>query len=80
MEGLTYPIPFSQPEAITRIAQAAEKLGYDSAPRPRLLKRPSPSARRGVTDLLGLYFAANSVVEVIDQMQMFAEQVAPKIR
>jgi probable F420-dependent oxidoreductase len=30
MEGLTYPIPFSEPEAVIRIAQAAEKLGYDS--------------------------------------------------
>jgi alkanesulfonate monooxygenase SsuD/methylene tetrahydromethanopterin reductase-like flavin-dependent oxidoreductase (luciferase family) len=34
----------------------------------------------GVTHLLGLYFAANSVDELIDQMQMFAEQVAPKIK
>ena len=25
MEGLTYPIPFSDPETIIRIAQAAEK-------------------------------------------------------
>ncbi len=30
MEGLTYPIPFSDPENIIRIAQAAEKFGYDS--------------------------------------------------
>ncbi len=30
MEGLTYPIPFSDPENVIRIAQAAEKLGYDS--------------------------------------------------
>lgn len=30
MEGLTYPIPFSDPENIIRIAQAAETLGYDS--------------------------------------------------
>ena len=29
MEGLTYPIPFSDPETIIRIAQAAEKFGYD---------------------------------------------------
>jgi probable F420-dependent oxidoreductase len=34
----------------------------------------------GVTHLLGLYFAANSVDELIDQMQMFAEDVAPKIK
>src|SRR5258706_545383 len=30
MEGLTYPIPFSDPDNVIRIAQAAEKLGYDS--------------------------------------------------
>ena len=30
MEGLTYPIPFSDPENVIRIAKAAEKLGYDS--------------------------------------------------
>ncbi len=30
MEGLTYPIPFSDPENVIRIAQAAEKLGYNS--------------------------------------------------
>jgi probable F420-dependent oxidoreductase len=30
MEGLTYPIPFSDPENVIKIAQAAEKFGYDS--------------------------------------------------
>src|SRR5215468_8341113 len=30
MEGLTYPIPFSDPENVIRIAQAAEQFGYDS--------------------------------------------------
>jgi hypothetical protein len=30
--------------------------------------------------LLGLYFAVDSVEELLDQMQMFAEQVVPKIR
>jgi probable F420-dependent oxidoreductase len=34
----------------------------------------------GVTHLLGLYFAANTVDELIDQMQIFAEEVTPKIR
>jgi len=34
----------------------------------------------GVTHLLGLYFAAASVDELIDQMQMFAEDVAPHVR
>ena len=30
MEGLTYPVPFSDPETVIRIAQCAEKLGYHS--------------------------------------------------
>jgi probable F420-dependent oxidoreductase len=34
----------------------------------------------GVTHLLGLYFAVNSVEELLDQMQMFAEEVMPKLR
>ncbi len=33
----------------------------------------------GVTHLLGLYFAANDVQELLDQMQLFAESVMPKI-
>jgi alkanesulfonate monooxygenase SsuD/methylene tetrahydromethanopterin reductase-like flavin-dependent oxidoreductase (luciferase family) len=34
----------------------------------------------GVTHLLGLYFAANSVQELIDQMQIFGEEVTPKVK
>lgn len=34
----------------------------------------------GVTHLLGLYFAANSVPELLDQMQVFAEEVMPKVK
>ena len=34
----------------------------------------------GVTHLLGLYFAANPVQELIDQMQIFGEEVTPKIK
>ena len=30
MEGLTYPIPFSNPEDLVRIARHAESLGYHS--------------------------------------------------
>ena len=30
MEGLTYPIPFSDPEALIQIAKHAERLGYHS--------------------------------------------------
>jgi alkanesulfonate monooxygenase SsuD/methylene tetrahydromethanopterin reductase-like flavin-dependent oxidoreductase (luciferase family) len=33
----------------------------------------------GVTHLLGLYFAANDVQELLDQMQFFAEEITPKI-
>jgi alkanesulfonate monooxygenase SsuD/methylene tetrahydromethanopterin reductase-like flavin-dependent oxidoreductase (luciferase family) len=34
----------------------------------------------GVTHFLGLYFAANGVAELLDQMQVFAEEVMPKIK
>jgi len=34
----------------------------------------------GVTHFLGLYFAANSVEHLLDQMQVFAEEVMPKVR
>jgi probable F420-dependent oxidoreductase len=34
----------------------------------------------GVTHFLGLFFAANSVQELMDQMQMFAEEVRPKLK
>ena len=33
----------------------------------------------GITHLLGLYFAAGSVPDLIDQMQLFAEEVIPKL-
>lgn len=33
----------------------------------------------GVTHLLGLYFAANDIQELLDQMQFFAEEITPKI-
>jgi probable F420-dependent oxidoreductase len=33
----------------------------------------------GVTHFLGLFFAANSVPELLDQMQIFAQEVRPKI-
>ncbi|MFT8247090.1 LLM class flavin-dependent oxidoreductase [Roseomonas sp. BN140053] len=33
----------------------------------------------GVTHFLGLYFAANDVQELLDQMERFAEEVMPKI-
>jgi alkanesulfonate monooxygenase SsuD/methylene tetrahydromethanopterin reductase-like flavin-dependent oxidoreductase (luciferase family) len=33
----------------------------------------------GVTHFLGLYFAANDLQELLDQMQVFAEEVMPRI-
>jgi len=33
----------------------------------------------GVTHLLGLYFAANDIQELLDQMQFFAEEITPRI-
>jgi hypothetical protein len=33
----------------------------------------------GVTHLLGLYFAVNDVQELLDQMQLFAEEIMPRI-
>ena len=31
-----------------------------------------------MTHLLGLYFAANTVEELVDQMQIFGEEVTPE--
>jgi hypothetical protein len=33
----------------------------------------------GVTHLLGLYFAVNTVDELLDQMTLFAEEVVPHL-
>jgi probable F420-dependent oxidoreductase len=44
-----------------------------------IIERALAFKAAGVTHLLGLYFAANSVSELLDQMQMFAELVMPKI-
>ena len=33
----------------------------------------------GVTHLLGLYFAVNTAKELLDQMTLFAEEVAPRL-
>ena len=44
-----------------------------------IIERALALKAAGVTHLLGLYFAANSVSELMDQMQMFAEEVTPKI-
>ena len=44
-----------------------------------VIARAAAFRAAGVTHFLGLFFAANSVSELLDQMQMFAEEVRPKI-
>lgn len=44
-----------------------------------VVSRAQAFREAGVTHFLGLFFAANSVPELLDQMQMFAEEVRPKI-
>jgi probable F420-dependent oxidoreductase len=44
-----------------------------------VVSRAQAFKEAGVTHFLGLFFAANSVAELLDQMQMFAEEVRPKI-
>jgi alkanesulfonate monooxygenase SsuD/methylene tetrahydromethanopterin reductase-like flavin-dependent oxidoreductase (luciferase family) len=34
----------------------------------------------GVTHLLGIYFAGHSVQDLLDQMQLFSEEVMPHLR
>jgi hypothetical protein len=45
----------------------------------QVVERAARLKEAGVTHFLGLYFAANDVLELLDQMQMFAEQVVPRI-
>lgn len=45
-----------------------------------VVERAQAFREAGVTHFLGLFFAANSVPELMDQMQMFAEEVRPKIK
>jgi alkanesulfonate monooxygenase SsuD/methylene tetrahydromethanopterin reductase-like flavin-dependent oxidoreductase (luciferase family) len=44
-----------------------------------VVSRAQALREAGVTHFLGLFFAANSVPELLDQMQMFAEEVRPKV-
>ncbi len=44
-----------------------------------IVERATQLKAAGVTHFLGLYFAANDVQELLDQMQQFAEQVMPRI-
>ena len=47
----------------------------DRLRRRRSIEKAMAFKKAGVTHFLGLYFAANSVDELVDQMQMFAEEV-----
>ena len=44
-----------------------------------VVDRANLLGQAGVTHLLGLYFAANDVGELLDQMQIFAEEVVPRL-
>jgi probable F420-dependent oxidoreductase len=45
-----------------------------------VIERAQAFRDAGVTHFLGLFFAANTPAELMDQMQMFAEEVRPHIR
>ncbi len=45
-----------------------------------VIERANLLGEAGVTHLLGLYFAANDITELLDQMQIFAEDVVPHVR
>ena len=45
-----------------------------------VVERANLLGEAGVTHLLGLYFAANDLTELLDQMQVFAEEVVPRLR
>jgi probable F420-dependent oxidoreductase len=45
----------------------------------QVVERATRLKEAGVTHFLGLYFAANDVQELLDQMQLFAEEVTPRI-
>jgi len=133
MEGMMYPIPFSEPDA--RAPRGAARRGaglplgvgqrpHDHAASGATTKRRSRDSRRsqmhkrllslrtstlkqqaglsmedinivgsfdaalekamrireaGATHFLGLYFAAEDVRELLDQMQMFAETIMPAL-
>jgi len=44
-----------------------------------VVERANLFREAGVTHLCGLYFAANSETELLDQMQVFAEEVVPRL-
>ena len=47
---------------------------------PKRVEKALAFKEAGVTHLLGLYFAANTVPELLDQMQVFAEEVIPRVK
>ena len=47
---------------------------------PEVVEKALAFREAGVTHFLGLYFAANTVPELLDQMQVFAEEVSPRVK
>ena len=58
---------------------SAEDINLIGSPE-EVIEKAMAFRKAGVTHFLGLYFAANSADELVDQMQMFAEEVMPKIK
>ena len=58
---------------------SAEDINLIGSPQ-EVIEKAMAFRKAGVTHFLGLYFAANSADELVDQMQMFAEEVMPKIQ
>ena len=44
-----------------------------------VVERANLLGEAGVTHLLGLYFASNDMAELLEQMQIFAEDVVPRL-
>jgi alkanesulfonate monooxygenase SsuD/methylene tetrahydromethanopterin reductase-like flavin-dependent oxidoreductase (luciferase family) len=58
---------------------SAEDINLIGSPE-EVIEKAMAFRKAGVTHFLGLYFAANTADELVDQMQMFAEEVMPKIK
>ncbi|WP_210259783.1 LLM class F420-dependent oxidoreductase [Martelella sp. HB161492] len=59
-------------------AQNLEEINLIGTPE-EVVEKALKAKAAGVTHLLGLYFAANDVPELLDQMQVFAEEVMPHV-
>jgi alkanesulfonate monooxygenase SsuD/methylene tetrahydromethanopterin reductase-like flavin-dependent oxidoreductase (luciferase family) len=61
-----------------QVGRPMEEINLVGSPEVIIAKAEALKAA-GVTHFLGLYFAANGLQELLDQMQMFAEEVMPSI-